>query len=69
MGRWGVYNFNQNEVVNSKEVVNVKITEFAKLVAAKEGKKVPVNIAQISEILKVINELTKGLFYCIIKWL
>ena len=41
----------------------MKVTDFALKVAKKEGKKMQVNIAQIKEILRVINDLTKGKFY------
>jgi hypothetical protein len=39
------------------------INYFAKKVAEMEGKKVEVNIAQIKEILRVINSLLKGALY------
>lgn len=45
----------------------MKITDFAKRVALKERGKKEVNIAQIAEILKVINTLTKGVLYAAIK--
>ena len=41
----------------------MKITDFARRVAAQEGKKKQVSIAQIAEILKVINQLTGGVLY------
>lgn len=41
----------------------MKISEFAVKVAAKEGKKVQVNIAQIKEVLKVANQLSNGKLY------
>jgi hypothetical protein len=41
----------------------MKITDFAVEVTKIEGKKKQVNIAQIKEILKVINILTDGEFY------
>lgn len=41
----------------------MKITDFAVEVSKIEGKKKQVNIAQIKEILKVINELMGGLLY------
>lgn len=47
----------------------MKITEFARKVAKLEAGKSEVNIAQISEILNVINKLTDGLFYAVIRWL
>ncbi len=48
---------------------HMKITDFKNKIAAKEGKKVPVNIAQIGEICKVINDLTGGMLYKAIKQL
>ena len=47
----------------------MKINSFAIKIAKKEGGKVQVSIAQISEILKVINILTKGVLYKIIELL
>lgn len=45
----------------------MKITEFAKLITEFEGKKKQVNIAQVLEILRIINKLTIGAFYKLIK--
>lgn len=45
----------------------MKITTFTKKVSEFEGLKKQVNIAQLSEILKVINKLTRGLLYAAIK--
>ncbi len=45
----------------------MKITEFAVRVSEKEGKKKQVNIAQIKEILKIINDLVGGTLYEIIR--
>lgn len=45
----------------------MKITEFAEKVARREGKKKQVNIAQILEILKIVNKLTKGVLYSAIR--
>ena len=45
----------------------MNINKFAEKVAAGEGKLKQVNIAQIKEVLKVINKLTSGLLYGIIK--
>ena len=39
------------------------INNFAKIVAKKEGKKKEVNIAQIKEILRIVNDLTRGHLY------
>lgn len=45
----------------------MRITKFAKIVAEKEGKKKSVDIAQISEILKIVNNLTYGILYALIR--
>ena len=45
----------------------MKITTFAEKVAAKEGKKKSLSIAQIAEVLKVVNTLTKGAFYALVR--
>ena len=45
----------------------MKIKAFALLVARDEGLKKQVNIAQISEILRVINKLFGGEFYKLIR--
>ncbi len=44
----------------------MNINHFAVRVAKIEGKKKQVNIAQIKEILKVVNYLTRGKFYIMI---
>lgn len=43
------------------------VSKFILLVTQKEGKKREVNVAQISEIVRVINDLTKGNLYKLIK--
>ena len=45
----------------------MKIDDFAKRVAMEEGKKKEVNIAQIKEILKIVNDLLWGELYNLIK--
>jgi hypothetical protein len=45
----------------------MNINSFAKLVCIAEGKKAQVNIAQIKEILKVINNLLCGKLYKLIR--
>lgn len=47
----------------------MNINKFAQKVADDEMGEKEVNIAQIKEILKVVNSLTNGLLYAIIKWL
>jgi len=43
------------------------VNKFAQKVCTGEGKLKQVNIAQISEVLKVINKLTGGVLYLVIK--
>jgi len=45
----------------------MKITDFSVEVAEAEGLKTQVNIAQIKEILRVINQLTYGALYKLIR--
>lgn len=45
----------------------MNINKFAVHVAELEGKKKSVNIAQIKEILNIINKLTGGVLYAVIK--
>lgn len=45
----------------------MKVSDFAVVVAKKEGKKREVSIAQIKEILRIINELVDGELYKLIK--
>lgn len=43
------------------------LNKFALLIAKKEGGKKQINIAQIKEILKVINKLTGGVLYALVR--
>jgi len=45
----------------------MNINKFAERVAALEAGRKQVNIAQIKEILKVINRLTNGILYAVIR--
>ena len=45
----------------------MKIQEFNREIARREGNSKQVNISQISEISKVINDLMGGIFYKLIK--
>jgi hypothetical protein len=45
----------------------MKITDFSQKVAEAEGGKKQVNLAQIKEILKVVNNLTNGELYKLIR--
>lgn len=44
----------------------MSINDFAEQVTILEGKKKQINIAQIKEILKVVNRLTNGVLYKVI---
>jgi len=46
----------------------MKITQFAKLVCKKEKGKKQIDIAQVMEILKVVNELLDDCLYTLIEW-
>lgn len=45
----------------------MKITEFAKKVCELEGKKQSISIAQVMEVLKIINKIFGGRFYDVIR--
>ena len=45
----------------------MNISEFAALVAKKESKKKQVDISQIKEILRVINDITDKEFYKLVR--
>jgi len=45
----------------------MKIVEFATLVAKSEGKKKQISVAQVSEVLRIVNELTWGGLYLFIR--
>lgn len=51
----------------SKRSIKMKINQFAVRIAEEKGKKLKVNIAQIKEILAIINEFTSGVLYVLIK--
>jgi len=57
----------EREQAERKREDGLTIHKFACLVAKKEGKKKQVNIAQIKEILKVVNDLVDGELYNLIK--
>ena len=44
----------------------MKITEFNKMVCEREGGKEQLTIAQVSEVMKIANELTNGVLYNVI---
>jgi hypothetical protein len=52
---------------SQKKGENMTINQFAVNVASREGKKKSISIAQIKEVLKVVNDLTCGELYKIIR--
>jgi hypothetical protein len=63
--RWYQYN-SQGILVRSWKPTKEKkmtINDFAVQVSKKEGKKVQLSIAQISETLKIVNQLLDGKLY------
>lgn len=65
VGGSGVLHFTILPRRSNKEVI-MKVSDFAVRVAREEGKKKQVSIAQILEILKIVNKLTQGALY---KWI
>lgn len=53
--------------IKKQKEIEMTISKFSQLVARNEALKKQVNIAQIKEILKVINKITEGVFYKIIR--
>lgn len=47
----------------------MKVSAFARKVTLAEGKKKQISIAQVNEVLRIVNCKTKGLLYAIIRWL
>lgn len=45
----------------------MKITEFTKAITEHEGKKKNLDIAQISEVVRLVNEMTGGELYKMVK--
>jgi len=45
----------------------MNLNELAKRIAEEEGGKEEVSIAQIKEILRIINDISDGVFYKIVK--
>ena len=45
----------------------MNMNEFAKKVTLKEGGKISISIAQVKEVLKIVNDLLGGVLYLIIK--
>ena len=47
----------------------MKIASFARLVTLAEGGKVSISIAQVCEVLKIVNGLVCGLLYVVIRFM
>ena len=47
----------------------MRVADFRRLVAEREGKKESMTIAQISEVLRIVNELLGGALYRLIRTL
>lgn len=47
----------------------MNLNQFAEKVSSKEGLKKQISIAQIKEVMSVINKLTGGVLYAVIKLL
>ena len=45
----------------------MNLNELAKLIAKKEKGRKEISIAQIKEVLAILNDITKGMFYKIVK--
>lgn len=45
----------------------MKITEFNKMICEQEGGQKELTIAQVSEVTKIVNELTNGVLYGVIE--
>ena len=63
---WNFF-FNRKKFPIAKKESKMTIGDFAVKVAKKEGGKKSVNIAQIKEILRIVNALVGGELYKIIK--
>lgn len=54
-------------ILTKKKEKKMKITEFNKMVCEREGGEEELTIAQISEVIKIANELTNGVLYNVIE--
>jgi hypothetical protein len=53
--------------LTDKKEKEMKITEFNKMVCEREGGEEELTIAQISEVIKIADELTNGILYKVIE--
>lgn len=54
-------------IENSETEDEMTVNKFARKVTLREGKKVSISIAQVLEVLKIVNELLSGKLYPLIK--
>ena len=45
----------------------MKVTDFSVLVTEEEGKKISLSIAQVKEVIKIVNKMLDGELYKLIK--
>jgi F0F1-type ATP synthase assembly protein I len=53
--------------LTKKKEKKMKITEFNKMVCEREGKEEELTIAQVAEVVKIVDELTNGVLYGVIE--
>jgi len=53
----------ESEIIIPKGSIRMTINDFAKLVCSIEGLKVQLSIAQVLEVLKIVNKLLGGMLY------
>jgi len=54
-------------ILTKKKDKKMKITKFNKMVCEREGGEEELTIAQVSEVMKIANELTNGVLYNVIE--
>ena len=54
-------------ILIKKKENDMKITEFNKMVCEREGGEEELSIAQVAEVIKIVDELTNGILYKIIE--
>ncbi len=54
-------------ILTEKKENEMKITDFSKMVCEQEGGQKELTIAQVSEVLKIVNEKTNGVLYGVIE--
>jgi hypothetical protein len=54
-------------ILTKKKENDMKITEFNKMVCEREGGEEELSIAQIAEVIKIVDELSNGILYKVIE--